>query len=118
MYVCTDSYIYIYTFAKKKSTQSRYRKAATVNKNFKNAYLKVNGENNNPFSYLSYNSLSLRTMSLRAMSINDLLTDVTFNENPKIVSRNIVMNLRNEGLMSEVQALSTSKTRSPNLCYN
>lgn len=75
---------HIYTFAKN-STQSRYRKAATVRKInvFKNAYLNVNGgKNDNPFCYLSYNYLSLRTMSLRTMSLvtmsfNDLLTDVT-----------------------------------------
>lgn len=76
MYVCTNSYLHI----RQKSTQSRYRKAATVRKInvFKNAYLNVNGgKNDNPFCYLSYNYLSLRTMSLRTMSFNDLLTDVT-----------------------------------------
>lgn len=38
-------YRLIFTHSPKKSTQSRYRKAATVKKNFfKNAYLIVNGE--------------------------------------------------------------------------
>lgn len=43
MNVCV--YRHIFTHSPKKSTQSRYRKAATLKKNFfKNAYLIPNGE--------------------------------------------------------------------------